>query len=239
MIYNQPLIINVNMEFTSLVDGVIAFSSAKDELKIPPYEKQSYATSDQILTLDSRNQSIDGSVLPTVVPTVGGIIRSLQPVQFSDVNTGFGPTKSTRDDYMIGGNGSGGSDLFGGLLSEGLMSPFNAAYNYVSGMAGEEAGFGSKLLNGVTDFITGAAIGVSDVTYSLNRSIGQLTTVANAVTLGAFNNSSFAKTLRKNQTKFNQSSALLNQAAIAMNSINNTVQSSTGRYGSILDIPIR
>ena len=101
-IYKQPLIINVNMEFTSLVDGIIAHATSRDNdprTEIPPYEADSFKTCDQILALDARNQTIDGGKIPTVVPTIGGMIRSLQPVVFADVNRGFGPQESTR--YLL------------------------------------------------------------------------------------------------------------------------------------------
>lgn len=237
-IYKQPLVININIEFSTLVDGMLAFSSMRDEMKIPLYEQLSFQSSDQILSLDSSSQNIDGSLLPTVVPTLGGIIRSLQPVQFSDVNMGYGPQNSTRGDTMIGGNGSLMPGSFGDIFTEGLLAPFNAAYNYATNVAMNEAEFGSTLLNGVTNLISGAAVGISDVTRNLNQSVRKISTIANAVSLGAYSQTDFARTLHKNQIKFNQGSAILNQAAGAMQSINTSIQSMTLDYGSILDIPI-
>ncbi len=125
-IYKQPLVVNVNIEFTSLVDGVMAFGDTSGDAKIDPYERDAYSTIDQILPVNSASQNIDGSILPTVVPTLGGIIRSFQPVQMSGISFGYGPHQSTRGDIMVGGNGLA-SLLDGGIFGS-IFSPFDEVY---------------------------------------------------------------------------------------------------------------
>lgn len=236
-IYKQPLTVNVNIQFGSLVDGMIAFSSLHSDLKIPDYEKDSYATSDQILRLDAKSQTIDGSVLPTVVPTVGGIIRSFQPVAFAGVNNEYTASHSTRDDVMIGGNTSSAFSALDAAI--GFMSSFNAAFNYATDSALTEASFGKQVLDGVTGLVSGAAYGATMITKNLNNTVGQLSTIANAVSLGAFNKTPFAQQLRKTQSTINQNVGYLNQSAAALNTINNVVQTATFEFGSIMDVPVR
>lgn len=237
MIYKQPLIVDVNIEFTSLVDGVLAFATDQN-FSIPVYEQSSFPAIDQILTLNGTDsQTIDGSILPTVVPTLGGIIRSMQPVAISGTNNGFGPTKSTRFDTMIGGNGdSGGSSFFSDAT--GFLAPFNAAYGYATSSALSEAGFGSQLLNGVSDLASGIASSASMITGAFNNSVNQIGAIADTVSLGAFSQTQFARNLRQTQNKLNQNTQALNTCAGTVNMINSTLQGAAANFGSLLDVPI-
>lgn len=235
-IYKQPLVVNVNIEFTSLVDGVIAFSSLKDDLKIPAYEKTAYKAADQILTLNSNSQKIDGSVLPTVVPTLGGIIRSLQPVQFSGLTYGYNETQSTRDDVMVGGNGTLGSSTLTGLAS-GFFSAFNAAYGYAASSASSQSGFGTSLFEGVTSTLNTTAAVAGVLVNNANKVVNTATSLANLVSGGAYGSTPFARNVRKAQSEALQAKATLRQTAIAANVLRGNIATATKIFGSMLNYP--
>ena len=137
---------------------------------------------------------------------------------------------------MIGGNSTGGGIGFGGV--GGLFSPFNAAYNFATNSALQEAGFGAQLLNGVSNFVSGAAYGISGVVGSLNNTVGQLGAIADTVTLGYFSQTKFAKSLRKTQNQVSYGSRLLTGTANSLSLINGAVQRSSSFFGSLLDFPI-
>ncbi len=236
-LYKQPLVVNVNIEFTSIVDGVLAFADPINDLNpIPPYEQTAYGSIDQILSLNAASQNIDGSVLPTVVPTLGGIIKSFQPVQISDVTYGYGPQQSTRDDIMVGGNGGGGSGLGGSV--GGILSPFEEAYTFATSSALSQGSFGG-ILGGIADTATGIARGVSTVTNAVNRTIGAASNLANVVSGGAFGKSEFGKSVKEFQSDLAQGAKVVTSVAGATATLANTVSTTVNTFGTLLKAPIK
>lgn len=226
-IYKQPLIINVNMNFESLTDGLLAFSSQRDKVPMPSYEKGSFNTIDQILPIGT-SENIDGSLLDTVVPTVGGIIRSLQPVNIANLTTPYNENKDTRENVMIGGNGNAGG--LGGIGGS-LMSGFNAFLGMASSSAKDQAGFGTSLLGGIGSFLGSTAAGVGACVQSLNNTIGTATQLANLVTLGAYSQTPLAKTIGSYQSSIAGGVQVLGACATVVNGVAsglNTVQKTVG-----------
>lgn len=243
-IYKQPLIVNVNIEFTSLVDGIAAFVSDQDLAKIPEYEKRAYSDVANVLTLNSRSQNIDGSLLPTLMPTLGGIIRSMQPVQFEDLNSNYGPGNSTRETTMIGGgggSGSGGSSggLFGSVLSgiNGTISnAFNAAYNQASQSSGFLSDFG-ELFNDVAD-VASDVYGAYRETEGVVRSVvNDGVNLLNRVTGGKFNNTPIGNSIRKVNNYLNLTSTTIGNTVNKINIVNKNVNDAIDFFGSLLKTP--
>ena len=236
MIYKQPLVVNVNIEFTSLVDGVMAFGDTAGDAQIPSYESSAYSTIDQILPVNSASQSIDGSVLPTVVPTLGGIIRSFQPVQMSGLTFGYGPQQSTRDDVMIGGNGSSGGS-FGGIF-ESLFSPFDEVYTQATSGAMSQGGFGG-FLGSIAETATSVARGVSAVTTVVSGTVRAASGLAKLVGGSAYSNSKFGKsvdTFNKNMIGYGRTATKM---AGATASVANTLRRTTDKFGSLFKTPVK
>ena len=232
----QPLVVNVNIEFTSIVDGVLSYNGDQSG-EVPVYEQVSYGAIDQVISLNAASQSIDGSVLPTVVPTLGGIIRSFQPVQISGVTYGYGPQQSTRDDVMVGGNGGGGS-LLGGINSGGgLLSAFDEVYTYATSSAMGQGGFGG-LLSDVAETATSIARGVSTVTNAVNQTVSAATNLANVVSGGAFSESEFGQSVREFQSDLAQGARTVSNVAGATATLATTVNNATNTFGSLLKTPI-
>lgn len=236
--YKQPLVVNVNIEFTSIVDGVLSYNGDMNVKPGPPiYEQVSYGAIDQIISLNSASQSIDGSVLPTVVPTLGGIIRSFQPVQMSGVTYGYGPQQSTRDDIMVGGNGGGGSSLGSINGGGGLLSAFGEAYTSATSSAMGQGGFGG-FLSSVAETATGIARGVSSVANTVNQTVGAATNLANLVSGGAFSETSFGKSVKNFQSNLSQGAQVVSNVAGATATLATTVNNATNVFGSLLKTPI-
>ena len=235
-IYKQPLVVNVNIEFSSLVDGVMAFGDTSGEAQIPSYESNAYSTIDQILPVNSASQSIDGSVLPTVVPTLGGIIRSFQPVQMSGLTFGYGPQQSTRDDVMIGGNGSGGG-MMGGLF-ESVFSPFDEVYGQATSGALSQGGFGGFLSN-IASTATSIARGVSVVTGTVRSTVRAASGVANLVSGGAFAKTGFGKSVKKFDENMGNYSRTAVKIAGGTAAVANTLGRATEKFGSLFKTPVK
>ena len=236
MIYKQPLVVNVNIEFTSLVDGVMAFGDTSGDAQIPSYESSAYSTIDQILPVNSASQSIDGSVLPTVVPTLGGIIRSFQPVQMSGLTFGYGPQQSTRDDVMIGGNGSSGGSM-GGMF-ESLFSPFDEVFTQATSGALSQGGFGG-FLSGIAETAAGVARGVSVDTGGVSGTVKAASNFANLVSGGAYGRSSFGTSVKKFNDNMNSNARSAVKIAGSTAYIANTLQRATDKFGSLFKTPVR
>jgi len=235
-IYKQPLVVNVNIEFTSLVDGVMAFGDTTGEAQIPSYESNAYSTIDQILPVNSASQSIDGSVLPTVVPTLGGIIRSFQPVQMSGISFGYGPQQSTRGDIMIGGNGSGGGMMDG--LFESMFSPFDEVYGQATAGAMSQGGFGG-FLSGIASTATSIARGVSAVTNTVRGTVRAASGLANLVSGGSFAKTGFGKAVSNFDRKMGEYSRTAVQIAGGTAAVANTINRATTEFGSLFKTPVK
>ena len=224
------------MEFTSLVDGVMAFGDTTGEAQIDPYERDAYATIDQILPVNSASQNIDGSVLPTVVPTLGGIIRSFQPVQMSGISFGYGPQQSTRGDVMVGGNGSGGS-LDGGLF-DSIFSPFDEVYTQATSGALSQGSFGS-FLGGIAETANNVANGISAVAGTVTRTVGAATRLADTVSGGRFSQTSFGKKVKSFNNNVGQTARSAANIARSTAVVANTVNQATTKFGSLFKTPVK
>ena len=234
--YKQPLVVNVNIEFTSLVDGVMAFGDTSGDAQIPQYESSAYGAIDQILPVNSASQNIDGSILPTVIPTLGGIIRSFQPVQMSGISFGYGPQQSTRDDVMVGGNGSGGDS--GGGLFGAIMSPFDEVYGQATSGALSQGGFGG-FLGGIAETATSIAKGVGTVVRTVNQTVSTASNLANLVSFGAYGKTNFAKQVGKFQSNMSEYSNMASSIAGSTVVVANTVNKATSAFGSLFKIPVK
>lgn len=236
-IYKQPLVINVNIEFTSLVDGIAAFATDRKELEIPKYEKESYAGTGHVLTLNSNSQSIDGEILPTVMPTLGNIIRSMQPVQFEDLSIGYGPQRSTRDTTMIGGNGSSTPDFGSGFLSS-IISPFNAAYSHAMNSATIQANFGSGFVGGVLDTANTLAYGVGAISRSVGKTLNGVNQLGYAIGGGSYAGSQLAKNVQKTSSTIHQTNSRINGTMRAANNLNRSIGYAVNSAGSLLNLAV-
>ena len=214
----------------------MAFGDTSGEAQIPSYESNAYSTIDQILPVNSASQSIDGSVLPTVVPTLGGIIRSFQPVQMSGLTFGYGPQQSTRDDVMIGGNGSGGG-MMGGLF-ESVFSPFDEVYGQATSGALSQGGFGGFLSN-IAITATSIARGVSVVTGTVRSTVRAASGVANLVSGGAFAKTSFGKSVKKFDENMGNYSRTAVKIAGGTAAVANTLGRATEKFGSLFKTPVK
>ena len=236
-IYKQPLVVNVNIEFSSLVDGVMAFGDTAGDAQIPAYESNAYGAIDQILPVNSASQNIDGSVLPTVVPTLGGIIRSFQPVQMSGISFGYGPQQSTRDDVMVGGNGSGGGGLGGGLFGA-IMSPFDEVYGQATSGALSQGGFGG-FLGSIAETAVNITRGVGSAVRTINQTVSTATNLANLVSFGAFGKTGLAKQIGKFQNNMSEYSRAASNIAGSAVVVSNTVNRATQAFGSLFKTPVK
>ncbi len=236
-IYKQPLVVNVNIEFSSLVDGVMAFGDTSGDAEVPQYESSAYGAIDQILPVNSASQNIDGSVLPTVIPTLGGIIRSFQPVQMSGISFGYGPQQSTRDDVMVGGNGSGGGGLGGGLFGA-LMSPFDEVYGQATSGAFSQGGFGG-FLGGIAETAVSITQGVGSAVRTINQTVSTATNLANLVSFGAFGKTGLAKQIGKFQNNMSEYSRAASSIAGSAVVVSNTVNRATEAFGSLFKTPVK
>lgn len=179
-IYKQPLVINVNMSFETIISGIAAYQQdefAGLNVKNPIYEQRSFHDVGNVLSL-SGNQNIDGSILPTLMPTIGGLIRSLQPVSVEGISTGYGPSKGTRESTMIGGNKE--NTGFSGLLSSAStvlgLSGFNAGYAGAIDSVFKQSSFGQLLggVVGISNDIASTMRGISTTTNSIIGSVQEL-----------------------------------------------------------------
>ena len=235
-IYKQPLVVNVNIEFTSLVDGVMAFGDTAGDAKIDPYERDAYSTIDQILPVNSASQNIDGSILPTVVPTLGGIIRSFQPVQMSGISFGYGPQQSTRGDIMVGGNGLGGM-LDGGIFGS-IFSPFDEVYAQATSGALAQGTFGS-FLGGIVGTANNLVKGVRTIAGATTRTIGAASRLANVVSGGKFSQTPFGKSLNKFNANIRQKTGDVIQIAGVTALTAKTLGFAIERFGSLFKTPVK
>ena len=234
--YKQPLVVNVNIEFTSLVDGVMAFGDTSGEAQIDPYEKNAYSTIDQIIPVNSESQNIDGSVLPTVVPTLGGIIRSFQPVQMSGISFGYGPQQSTRDDVMVGGNGSGG--LIGGGIFESIFSPFDEVYAQATSNAITQGTFGN-FISGIAETAGSVARGVSVISGAVTKTVGSATNLANLVTNGKFSKTDFGRSVAEFGENIKKNSSAVVKIAGSATALSKAVNQATTTFGSLFKTPVK
>ena len=235
-IYKQPLVVNVNLEFTSLVDGVMAFGDTSGEAQIDPYERDAYSTIDQILPVNSASQNIDGSILPTVIPTLGGIIRSFQPVQMSGISFGYGPQQSTRGDVMVGGNGSGGS--IGGGIFDSIFSPFDEVYAQATGGALSQGSFGS-FISGIAETANSVSRGISVVAGTVTKTVGAVSRLADTVSGGKFSQTSFGKSVNKFNRTFGQNAMAAANIAKSTAVVAKSVDNATKKFGSLFKTPVR
>lgn len=246
-IYKQPLSINISIEFTSLVDGISAFISDQDMAKMPEYEKRAYQDVLNILPLNSNSQNIDGSILPTLMPTLGGIIRSMQPVQIESLNANYGPLNSSRQTTMIGGGGGSGSggigglgDLFGGALSSiggTISNAFNAAYAQASESSGFLSEFG-EMFNTVSETASGIYMTGRRIYSSVNSTVNSVTGLLNRVTGGAFNNTGLAGSIRKIQQKVNRANTTCGNFLRDVNATAVNINDAINYFGSLLKTPV-
>ena len=214
----------------------MAFSDPTNQIKMDSYEQSSYSTVDQILSLNSASQSIDGSILPTVVPTLGGIIRSFQPVQMSGVTFGYNAQQSTRGDVMVGGHGVATSNPGG--VSSGVMSPFEGAYTRANASSTNQGGFGG-FLNSLAETTSSIAKGIGSAVNVVNHTVGSATQLANLVSGGAFSRTNFGKSISTFQSNMNQNVRAFGTVSNAARSLSDTFNSAITKFGSLLKIPVK
>ena len=215
--------------------------------KMPEYEKRAYQDVLNILPLNSNSQNIDGSILPTLMPTLGGIIRSMQPVQIESLNANYGPLNSSRQTTMIGGGGGSGSggigglgDLFGGALSSiggTISNAFNAAYAQASESTGFLSEFG-EMFNTVSETASGIYMTGRRIYSSVNSTVNSVTGLLNRVTGGAFNNTGLAGSIRKIQQKVNRANTTCGNFLRDVNATAVNINDAINYFFSLLKTPV-
>lgn len=231
-IYKQPLIVNVNLNFESLVDGVAAFQSDDSKIKIDEYEQNAFSEMSLPLSLNSNNQTINGDRLPTVMPTLGTIIRSFQPVEFEGLTSGYGESKGTRETTMIGGNSETTTSGSGTLLSS-IANAFTSGILGASKSSDSQTSFGSLLTSA---FSTGSDIVKKSkaLAGSITTSLTPVINLANTVSGGAFSKTGVGKginTVLKGMATANSTAATtLNSAK----KLNTALGSAITNAGSLL-----
>lgn len=241
-IYKQCRIINVNMEFTSLVSGAAAYATDNPTLPVPEYESTAYNEISQVITLNSKSQKIDGSLLPTLMPTLGQIIRSMQAVRFEDINTYYGPTNGTRSTTMIGGGGGSESSKGGGILGaassilSGGIGAFSSAYNQAASSASTQGSFGS-FVNSALSFASKTSSVISSVASSATQVTNTSYALLNAVSGGTFSNTPFAKSIRDVDRTINGAAKTVNGTINSVNRLNNAVTNAANTFNNFINTP--
>lgn len=241
-IYKQPLIINVNMEFKSLVSGICAFGTDRKDTTIPIYEKQSFADVGAPISLNSNDQTIDGSRLPTLMPTLGGIIRSMQPVVFEDLSSSYSQTKGTRETTMIGGTPAGFGDIFDGINSISSSIGFNSSgftsgFIQASSSALSQSSFGG-FFESVVDISKNVANTINNTASSIGTIIGTSTNLLNRVSNGAFGQTQLGKNINKFNRNLIATSTVIRGTVNAAQNVYNSVNNVVGTFGSLLNTDV-
>lgn len=169
-VFRQPLVVEVSLEFESLVNGIAAFEQQSVNDKIPQSEINPFLESDSLDT----GRNLSSEEIPGLMPTLGSMVKALSPVNLE--GTAINVQGSVRDLYMIGGQGSLGSTAAGVL--GGILSEFNSAYTSATETANDQTSFGSLFSSGITNAVANGINSYSrgaSLSSSLGAASGSLT----------------------------------------------------------------
>ncbi len=158
-IYRQPLVVDVSIDFQTLLEGFAVYRPLPSNLK--QYESQipDYKVFKQSKISDPTTATIDSNALKDVefpLPTLGTILRSLQPFSLVDGHFQVYGNFRRPDKYDLPKTGIVGS-LASGAMAESAtnlaeLDPFSYALKSAKSTA-EKLGLDAKTLSNVDDVL--------------------------------------------------------------------------------------
>ncbi len=177
-VFKQPLIVNISLEFTSLIEGIASY----DEHDIVPYEKSQIEGVDEVGTLKHNKSSLE--ISRSLLPTVGDLVNSMKPVNEMPGIIKENEQGGVRDLNLVGGK-MGPDPSLSSLIRDTIIeqTPLNevitvAGDTVKSQLGGVGVSAGLPLVNSLADAVGTAAKKINLDSLNISDGIKGLSAVA-------------------------------------------------------------
>lgn len=261
-LFKQPLVVEVSIEFESLVGGVAVFKQEEnvDVRQKFPFEYTA-ASQSRIVHDLSKGETFQPDQLPSLMPTMGGFIRSLSPVNLNPSLVKENTQGGIRDYGLLGildpetgtvrqaASSSGGFGLGGiaDFASKMIVGGISPVLNTAGINIEKQINLG---INTSNDFLS---MSLDSVSSTLGKGLGELnstTNVVSSLSSNASTLSNIAKDVSPSAAKLpdfineislgiNTSRDFLSQSKNTVSNVSNQFRDIKKTTTSLLDAPVK